>query len=117
MPTFMKSLCIAWMFAASTSLFASPLPDGAATYGGDVSMTRHAPRDGALILEDWFFPGSTGGEGSTGNRLLIPGEYGQRAISSPLKAAPTPEPPSLLLLGSGLAGAAGIVLRRRRARK
>jgi hypothetical protein len=53
-------------------------------------------------------------DGSIGNYILTPDQSHNGSFSGTLTVSPTPEPSSLVLLGSGLAGAAGIALYRRR---
>ena len=80
------------------------------SYGSDVFTVNQvltAP-NGSLT-----FYGSLS-DGSTGNYILTPDESGNGSFSGTLTVAPTPEPSSLILLGTGLLGAAGLVLRKRR---
>jgi len=53
-------------------------------------------------------------DGSSGNFILTPDESANGSFSGTLTAAATPEPGSLILLGTGLIGTLGVVVRRRR---
>ena len=59
-----------------------------------------------------YFYGTLAGENAT--YVLTPGTDNQGEFSGTLTVTPTPEPSSLILLGTGLIGAAGLMFRKRR---
>jgi hypothetical protein len=80
------------------------------SYGSDaftVSQVLTAP-NGSLT-----FYGSLA-DGSGGNFILTPDESMNGSFSGTLTVSPAPEPSSVILLGTGLIGAAGFVMRKRR---
>jgi len=80
------------------------------SYGADtftVDQVETAP-NGSLT-----FYGSLA-DGSPANYILTPDESGNGSFSGTLTASPTPEPTSLILLGTGMIGAAGFAMRNRR---
>ncbi len=62
-----------------------------------------------------YFYGTLGSNPGNAVYVLTPGTDGLGEFSGTLTVTPTPEPSSLILLGTGLAGAAGLMLRKRRA--
>jgi len=80
------------------------------SYGSDgftVNQVLTAP-NGSLT----FY--GTLSDGSTGSYILTPDASQNGSFSGTLTATPTPEPGSIILLGTGLLGAAGFAFRRRR---
>jgi len=80
------------------------------SFGTDVFTVNQvltAP-NGSLV----FYGGLT--DGSLGNYILTPNQSHDGSFSGTLTVSPAPEPSSLILLGTGLVGAAGIMLRKRR---
>jgi len=61
-----------------------------------------------------FFYGTIGGNPGSAAYILTPDQSGNGSFSGTLTVTPTPEPGSLILLGTGLAGAAGLMFRKRR---
>jgi len=53
-------------------------------------------------------------DGSAGNYILTPDDSANGSFSGTLTAMATPEPSSIILLGTGLAGAAAFAMRKRR---
>ena len=62
-----------------------------------------------------YFYGTLGSNPGNAVYVLTPGTDGLGEFSGTLTVTPTPEPSSLILLGTGLAGAAGMMFRKRRA--
>jgi hypothetical protein len=62
-----------------------------------------------------FFYGTLGSNPGNATLILTPDASENGSFSSTLTVSPTPEPSSLLLLGTGLLSAAGLMVRKRRA--
>ena len=77
-----------------------------------VSSVQTAP-NGSLIFYGTLSDG-TPADTEFGNYILTPNVSGDGSFSGTLDMVPTPEPSSLILLGTGLAGAAGILFQKRR---
>jgi hypothetical protein len=107
------------MLAASSTAFATPLSETVAIDGGNSAITQPALDSGDLASNDQALFSSSVADDSARSGILITSESRHDSLSDPssgpMKAAPTPEPTSLMLLGTSLVGAAGMVMRRRRA--
>jgi len=62
-----------------------------------------------------YFYGTLSGNPGSAVYVLTPGTDNLGEFSGTLTVTPTPEPSSLILLGTGLVGAAGLMFRKRRA--
>jgi hypothetical protein len=72
------------------------------------------PGDGSLAFNGSGGSGFSGGTLNLGGTHDLPGGSGNETFSDP-NTSVTPEPSSLILLGTGLLGGAGMLFRRRRA--
>lgn len=61
-----------------------------------------------------YFYGTLSGNPGSAVYILTPGTDGLGEFSGTFTVTPTPEPSSLILLGTGLVGAAGLMFRKRR---
>lgn len=114
MTKFTKFFSIGLMLLSSSAAFASPLHENIVTDGVLSGIALQTPSSLEFPAEDQpaFLGAMT--DNSTGDILLASDMSDRISISAPMKAASTPEPPSLMLLGTSLIGAAGMVLRKRR---
>jgi hypothetical protein len=62
-----------------------------------------------------FFYGTLGSNPGNATYILTPDQSGNGSFSGTLTVTPTPEPSSLILFGTGLMSAAGLMVRKRRA--
>ncbi len=85
---------------------------GTGTEAFDVNSVYVAP-NGSLMFYGVLSDGTLA-DNTPGSYILTPNTSGEGSFSSTLYATPTPEPSSLILLGTGLAGAAGLLFRKRR---
>jgi hypothetical protein len=85
---------------------------GTGTEAFDVSSVYVAP-NGSLMFYGVLSDGILG-DNTPGSYILTPNNSADGSFSSTLTATPTPEPSGLILLGTGLAGAAGLLFRKRR---
>jgi hypothetical protein len=91
-------------------LFSFAFGTGTETF--DVNSVYVAPNGSLMfygVLSDGILADNT-----PGSYILTPNNSADGSFSSTLDATPTPEPSSLILLGTGLAGAAGLLFRKRR---
>jgi hypothetical protein len=86
---------------------------GSGTEAFDVSSVFVAP-NGSLIFYGILSDGILA-DNTPGNYILTPDQSANGSFSGTLDVTPTPEPSSLILLGTGLIGAAGLMFRKRRA--
>jgi hypothetical protein len=85
---------------------------GTGTEAFDVNSVYVAP-NGSLMFYGILADGTLA-DNTAGSYVLTPNTSGDGSFSSTLYATPTPEPSSLILLGTGLVGAAGLLFRKRR---
>ncbi len=109
------------LLAVASVAFASPVSGTMTTESGNVSIEPSLLESGGYAPDDPIILAALPSADATGQAILVTDMTrltADRAASESgvrfAAAVPTPEPTALMLLGTGLIGAAGMVFHRRR---